>query len=58
MANSMYFDFVCLQVENMEACYHWAMESVTGIKITIALLVEAEACIYFNERVTHSGKSQ
>ena len=42
----------------MEAFYHWAMELVTGIKITIALLVEAEACIYFNERVTHSGKSQ
>ena len=42
----------------MEAYYHWDMESVTGIKIKIDLLIETEACTYFNERVTHSGKSQ
>ena len=34
------------------------LELVTGIKMIKALLVEVEACIYFNERIKHSGKSQ
>ena len=49
MANSIIF----VLVEKMNACYHWAMESLIGLSITRAFLVEAKACIYFNERVTH-----
>ena len=43
MANSIIC--VLVQVEKMNACYHWAMESVIGLSITKDFLVEAEACI-------------
>ena len=53
MANSIIC--VLVQVEKINACYHCAIELVTGIKMTKVLLVEVEACIYFNEIITHSG---